>query len=305
MSRNEPMREEHGVMRERPRVGDPTAAIAGPRSSRWEQRWRGLGRWLPLALASLPMLLFLLVPLLALVLRTDFSRLVATMAGADVAPAIQLSIVTTFVALGIVLLAGTPLAYLLARRRFPGRAVIETLLDLPIVLPPAVAGIALLFTFGRFTLIGGWFAERGHAIAFTQAAVILAQLFVAGPFYVKSAQAAFASVDRDLEQAAALDGATPLGVFRQITVPLAAQPLFGGAVMMWARALGEFGATILFAGNLPGRTQTMPLAIYLGFESGDIQQPLALSIVLLVLSFGVLFVVKGLLHRRIEPPPLT
>ncbi len=133
----------------------------------------------------------------------------------------------------------------------------------------------------------------------------MAQIFVAGPFYVKSAESAFAAVDRELEQAAALDGASPLGVFRQITVPLAAQSLFGGAVMMWARALGEFGATILFAGNLPGRTQTMPLAIYLGFESGDIQQPLALSIVLLVLSFGVLFVVKYLLHRRIDTYPLT
>jgi molybdate transport system permease protein len=281
------------------------SADAIPAPSRWGARWRGLGTGLPLALASLPTLLFFLVPLLALVLRTDFTRLTATLAGNDVAPAIQLSVVTTLWALGITLVTGTPLAYLLARRRFPGRAVLETLLDLPIVLPPAVAGIALLFTFGRFTLIGQWFAESGHAIAFTEVAVIMAQIFVAGPFYVKSAESAFAAVDRELEQAAALDGASPLGVFRQITVPLAAQSLFGGAVMMWARALGEFGATILFAGNLPGRTQTMPLAIYLGFESGDIQQPLALSIVLLVLSFGVLFVVKGLLRRRIETLPLT
>jgi molybdate transport system permease protein len=274
-----------------------------PASDRRGISWGALRREAPLALASLPLLLFFLLPLLALVLRTDLGNLLATLAGSDVAPAIQLSIGTTLLALGITVLSGTPLAYLLARRRFRGHAALETLLDLPMVLPPAVAGIALLFTFGRFTLIGGWLADSGHAVAFTQAAVVMAQIFVAGPFYVKTAVAAFAGMDRELEQAAALDGASPLGVFRYVTLPLSATALFGGAVMTWARALGEFGATILFAGNFPGRTQTMPLAIYLGFESGNLQQPLALSLVLLVISFGVLFVVKGMLRRRIEPLP--
>jgi molybdate transport system permease protein len=295
-------------MRARPTDNIATAsatANATPAPSRWAARWRDLGTSIALVLVSVPMLLFFLIPLLALVLRTDFSHLSETLTGADVAPAIRISVVTTLWALGVTLVLGTPLAYLMARRRFPGHALIETLLDLPLVLPPAVAGIALLFAFGRLTLIGKWFADQGHALAFTQIAVIMAQVFVASPFYVKSAQSAFAGVDREVEQAAAVDGATPLTIFLRITVPLAAQPLFGGAVMMWARALGEFGATILFAGNLPGTTQTMPLAIYLGFDSGDIQQPLALSIVLLAVSFAVLFVVKALLRRRIEAYPLV
>ncbi len=297
--------QEEQVVRKSLANAESNAADAVPFMSLRAEKWRDLRAALPLVLASLPLLLFFLLPLLALVLRTDLAHLAATLASADVATAISLSIVTTLCALGITLVAGTPLAYLLARRDFPGRPIVETLLDLPLVLPPAVAGIALLFAFGRFTLIGHWFAESGHEIAFTQVAVVIAQLFVAGPFYVKSATVAFAGVDRDLEQAAALDGASAFAVFRHITVPLTAQALLGGAVMMWARALGEFGATILFAGNLPGRTQTMPLAIYLGFESGDIQQPLALSLVLLVLSFGTLFTVKGLLHRRIASFTLT
>jgi len=163
-------------------------------------------------------------------------------------------------------LAGTPLAYLLARRRFRGRTALDTLIDLPMVLPPSVAGIALLVAFGRRGLVGQYLTVAGIELAFTQMAVVLAQIFVAAPFYIKAAAAGFAGVDRELEQAAALDGATPLQVARYVTVPLAWTSLFGGAVMTWARALGEFGATIIFAGNFVGRTQTMPLAIYQGFE---------------------------------------
>ncbi|MBK9940261.1 MAG: molybdate ABC transporter permease subunit [Kouleothrix sp.] len=252
--------------------------------------------WL-LVLASLPMLLFLLLPLVALVARSSPAMLLANLAGPSVAQAISLSMRTTATTIGVTVLGGTPVAYLLARRRFRGRAALDTLLDLPMVLPPAVAGIALLIAFGRRGLIGRYLNEASIEIAFTQAAVVLAQLFVAAPFYIKAAIAGFTSVDRELEQAAALDGARALQVFGHITVPLAWPALLGGAVMAWARALGEFGATIIFAGNFPGRTQTMPLAIYIGFEI-DLNVSLTLALILLAISFGVLLVVKGLLSRR-------
>jgi molybdate transport system permease protein len=186
---------------------------------------------------------------------------------------------------------------LLARRDFRGRGVVDTLIDLPMVLPPAVAGIALLVTFGRRGLLGPYLEAAGLSLAFTTAAVVLAQVFVAAPFYIKAATAGFGGVERELEQAAEIDGASPWRVFRYITVPLAWPVLLGGAVMTWARALGEFGATIIFAGNFPGRTQTMPLAIYIGLEL-DLGVALTLSALLLAVSFGVLFVVKGLLRQR-------
>jgi molybdate transport system permease protein len=150
--------------------------------------------------------------------------------------------------------------------------------------------------------VGQTLAGFGLEIAFTPVAVVLAHTFVAAPFYVQAAKAAFSGVDRDLEQAAAVDGATPLRVFQLITVPLTLPALFGGILMTWARALGEFGATIIFAGNFPGRTQTMPLAIYIGFEI-DLQSALTLSFVLLVLSLTVLLVVRGVLRQRIEGVP--
>ncbi|HEX6800525.1 MAG TPA: ABC transporter permease [Ktedonobacterales bacterium] len=276
----------------------PDAERAAPLSRPPASRLPALRRSLPLALASLPLLLFLLIPLLALVLRVSPSELLSRLVAAQAAQAISLSLFTTLVTLALTLLAGTPLAYLLARRSFPGKVVLDTLLDLPIVLPPAVAGIALLVAFGRLGLVGRWLDAAGIQVAFTPVAVVLAQTFVAAPLYVKTASAAFAATDRELEQAAALDGAGSLRVFRYITLPLALPTLLAGAVMTWARALGEFGATIIFAGNFPGRTQTMPLAIYLGFEL-DLQTALALSLVLLVVSFGVLLVVKGGLRQRI------
>jgi molybdate transport system permease protein len=188
---------------------------------------------------------------------------------------------------------------LLARRRFPGRAVLDTLIDLPMLLPPSVAGVALLVAFGRRGLVGPGLNGVGIQIAFTQVAVVMAQVFVASPFFVKAAISAFAAVDRELEQAAAVDGASPLTTFWRITLPLSISALFGGAVMTWARALGEFGATIIFAGNFPGRTQTMPLAIYIGFEI-DLRIALTLSAILLLISFGVLLLVKAALRQRVE-----
>ncbi len=256
-------------------------------------------RWSWLTLTALPLVLFLLVPMVALLLRVVPSAMVDSLRTDGVQRAIQLSLLTSLVSTGLTLLLGTPVAYLLARRRFRGRALLETLIDLPMVLPPAVAGLALLLTFGRRGILGIYLATLGIAIPFTPVAVIFAQTFVAAPFYVKAAMAGFAGVERELEQAAALDGATPWQTFRHVTLPLAWSGLFGGLIMTWARALGEFGATIIFAGNFPGRTQTMPLAIYLGFEL-DLDVALTLSILLLVISFGVLFVVKGLLRREVR-----
>jgi molybdate transport system permease protein len=251
-----------------------------------------------LLISSLPMLVFLIVPLVALLLRIAPAQLLANLANPEVSQAISLSMVTTAITVMLTVLMGTPLAYLLARRQFRGRRALDTLMDLPMVLPPSVAGIALLVAFGRRGLLGQYLSVVGVELAFTQAAVVLAQLFVAAPFYIKAAAAGFAGVDRELEQAAALDGASSLQVTRYVTMPLAWTALFGGAVMTWARALGEFGATIIFAGNFVGRTQTMPLAIYQGFEQ-DLSVALTLSAILLAVSFGVLFVVKGVLRRQL------
>jgi molybdate transport system permease protein len=271
-----------------------TAGTARATRQAVAHRSRGLG----LVAVSMPLLMLIALPLVALILRVTPSDFLAALAEPTVGQALQLSFTTTLIATALALLLGTPVAYLLARRRFPGRTALETLLELPMVLPPAVAGIALLVTFGRRGLLGPWLGAVGLDVAFTPAAVVLAQVFVAGPFYIKAATAAFAATDREIEQAAALDGAGPLAVFRHITLPLAIVPLVGGTVMMWARALGEFGATIIFAGNFPGRTQTMPLAIYLGFEL-DLRVSLTLAIILLATSASVLLLVKGLLGQRI------
>lgn len=260
-----------------------------PATSTWRDPW-----WL----TSLPMLLFLALPLIALLLSIPPGELIENMGKLQVRQAILISIKTTTITTGVAIFFGTPVAYLLARRRFPFRRAVDTLIDLPIVLPPAVAGVALLITFGRQGLIGSWLAELGIQIAFTQTAVIMAQTFVAAPFYIKAASIGFAAVDADLEQAASIDGAGTWQVFRHVTVPLAWAAMLSGSVMTWARALGEFGATILFAGNYLGRTQTMPLAIYIGFEL-DLDIALTLAAIMVVLSFLVLFLVKGLLNREL------
>jgi molybdate transport system permease protein len=251
-----------------------------------------------LLLASLPMLAFLLLPLLALLLRIPLAQLLANLANREVAQAISLSVITTALTVVLTLLFGTPVAYLLARRRFRGHIALETLIDLPMVLPPSVAGIALLVAFGRRGMLGQYLSVAGIELAFTSTAVVLAQLFVAAPFYIKAATAGFAGIDRELEQAAALDGASARQVFRYVTAPLAWTSLVGGAVMTWARALGEFGATIIFAGNFVGRTQTMPLAIYQGFEQ-ELTVALTLSVILLAVSFVVLFIVRGVLRQQL------
>ncbi len=254
-----------------------------------------------LLLLALPLLLLIVLPLLALLLRVEPALLLRSLTDSSVVQAVGLSLFTSTATTLLAVLIGTPAAYLLARSSRRGRtqALLETLVELPIVLPPAVAGVALLMAFGRRGLVGAPLHEWGLNIAFSPAAVVLAQLFVASPLYVKSAIAAFGQVPRDLEDAAALDGAAPPRVFRHITLPLAGPLLSSGAVMTWARALGEFGATIIFAGNYPGRTRTMPLAIYIGFELSP-GVALTLAALLLAASAGVLVLAKWVLRPRSE-----
>ncbi|TMQ07058.1 MAG: molybdate ABC transporter permease subunit, partial [Deltaproteobacteria bacterium] len=187
---------------------------------------------------------------------------------------------------------GLPLAFALARRSFTGKGWLEALIDLPIVLPPSVAGIALLIVFGRRGLFAAPFELLGIAIPFTTIAVILAQTFVSAPFFIRSARAGIASVDRDLEDAARVDGASERQLFRSITVPLASAALAAGMVMTWARSLGEFGATIMFAGNTEGRTQTLPLVVYSEFQNGNLDSSIAAAAILVLAAFGVLVAVR-------------
>ena len=245
-----------------------------------------------------PMLLFLLIPLVALLARTSLQQILLNLGTVEVGKAIALSSKTTFISLIVILVFGTPVAYGLTVRRTKFAKLIDTFVDMPTVLPPSVAGIALLLAFGRMGFVGRWLNENlGITLAFTQVAVILAQVFVASPLYIKAAAIALGTIDHDIKEAAALDGAGTWQIFQHITVPLAWAGLLSGAVMSWARALGEFGATILFAGNLPGVTQTMPLAIYLGFES-NIDIAIALSVILMACAFCALLLAKFLLARQ-------
>jgi molybdate transport system permease protein len=200
---------------------------------------------------------------------------------------VRLSLITTAIVLVVSLIFGSPLALILARRRFRGIILLDSLVDLPIVLPPAVAGLALLLTFGRRGLLGPSLSAFGIELPFTTAAVVVASLFVAAPFYIRAARSGFLSVPKEYEEAARVEGATEWEVFRYVTAPVAAPALFGGAILCWARALGEFGATIMFAGQFLGRTQTMPLAIYAALES-DTDAALGLSVMLLLVSFLLL-----------------
>jgi molybdate transport system permease protein len=236
---------------------------------------------------------FILAPVSALFVRSSPSAFLAALQQADVQEALRLSALTTAITLICAVAFGTPIAYLLARWSFPGRTLLDTFVDLPIVVPPAVAGVALLIAFGRRGLFAPALAAAGIQLSFTTAAVVLAQLFVASPFYIRAARAGFVAVDRRIEEASAVLGAGPLETFWRITVPLALPSLIGGAVLTWARALGEFGATIMFAGNLVGVTQTMPLAVYLKLESGDLPAALAISVVLVAASVAVLLVVRA------------
>ena len=239
------------------------------------------------------LVLFLGLPVVVLVVRAvGGGALVTALGDPAVLDALWLSLATTAVSLGLTVALGAPFAYVLARRRFRGSALLETIVDLPIVLPPSVAGLALLLVFGRRGVLGSSLEDLGLTIPFTTIAVILAQVFVAAPFFVRSARAGFAGVDRDMEDAARVDGAAERQVVRWITVPMARSALAAGIVMSWARALGEFGATIMFAGNVAGRTQTLPLVVYGEFGAGDLDASIAAAAILVLAAFGVLAAVR-------------
>lgn len=239
------------------------------------------------------LVLLLGLPLLALLLRAAGSDFLAGILSRDALQALRLSLVTSLFSVAISLLAGMPLAYILARWRFFGQSALELLIDLPVVLPPSVAGLALLIAFGRQGIFGSLLAPLGVSLPFTTAAVVLAQTFVSAPLFVRSARVGFASVDPQLQEAALVEGASQWEMFRHVMVPLAGKALVSGAIMSWTRALGEFGATILFAGNLPGVTQTMPLAIYLGFER-SLDVAVVLSVELILVSVLLLLTLRRL-----------
>ncbi len=235
----------------------------------------------------------LALPLLALVARAAGKDFLSVALSESALSALKLSLITSLTSVIISMLIGTPLAYAMARRRYPGRAALELLVDLPVVLPPSVAGLALLIAFGRQGLFGGVLAALGISLPFTTAAVIIAQTFVSAPLYVRSVRIAFEGVDGQLEEAARAEGASQWQIFIRVMLPLCRNAVLSGAILAWTRALGEFGATILFAGNLEGVSQTMPLAIYLGFER-NLDVAVALSIVLIMVSLVLLSVMRKL-----------
>ncbi|QKW35448.1 molybdate ABC transporter permease subunit [Actinomadura sp. NAK00032] len=241
-----------------------------------------------LLLPALAGLAFLVLPLLGLLVRAPWSTLGTRLAEPQVLDALRLSLLSATLATCLCVLLGVPLAWTLARVRFPGVRLVRALVTVPLVLPPVVGGVALLLVLGRRGLVGGWLDEAfGITFPFTTAGVVLAETFVAMPFLVISVEGALRAADLRYEEAAATLGAGRWTVFRRVTLPLVAPGVAAGAVLCWARALGEFGATITFAGNFPGRTQTMPLAVYLALET-DPQAAIVLSLVLLAVSVIVL-----------------
>ncbi|MBG6065423.1 ABC transporter permease [Micromonospora ureilytica] len=237
-------------------------------------------------------LLFLVLPLAGLLIRAPWTTLPERLTEPGALTALRLSVQTATLATALCLLLGVPLAWMLARVEFPGRRLVRALVTVPLVLPPVVGGVALLLVFGRRGLVGGWLdATFGITLPFTTTGVVLAESFVAMPFLVIAVEGALRAADHRYEEAAATLGASRWTTFTHVTLPLVAPGLAAGAVLCWARALGEFGATITFAGNYPGRTQTMPLAVYLALET-DVESAIVLSLVLLVVSVGILVALR-------------
>ena len=265
-----------------------TARIPRPASS------AGLFR----SLATGLYLLFIGLPLAALLLRATQQESLLTSLTSDLAlTALRLSLVTSVIAMSIILAVGTPFAYLLARSSSGLLRVVDSLVELPIILPPVVAGVAMLMAFGRNGILGPALENLGISLPFTSIAVVFAQLFVAAPFYIRSAKLGFQSVPQDYEDISQTLGASPWRTFWRLTLPLAGPSIFTGIALAWARALSEFGATIMFAGNLMGKTQTMPLAIMTAMET-SLDTALALSVLLLAGSITIL-VGLGLATRRV------
>jgi len=251
------------------------------------------------AAAPLPFLLlagagaaFFILPLIGLLLRTPWNLAWDQLRSTEVLTALRLSMLASLSATAVALVFGVPLAWTFARVTFPGRAVLRAMTVLPMVLPPVVGGVALLLAFGRQGLVGSWLAQvLGIHLPFTTAGAVIAETFVAMPFLVITVEAGLRSMDMRFEDAARTLGASRSTVFWRVTLPLVRPSLVAGAVLCWARALGEFGATITFAGNFPGRTQTMPLAVYLALESNP-QAAIVLSLLLLSVSLAVLIALR-------------
>ncbi len=238
--------------------------------------------------------LFFVLPLAGLVARTPWASVLGILADPQVQLALRLSLVCSLASTALAAVLGVPLAWVLARLRFPGRNLLRGLTTLPMVLPPVVGGVALLLAFGRRGVLGAPIADAtGLSLPFTTAGVIVAESFVAMPFLVITVEAGLRSMDVRFEEAARTLGAGRWTVFRRVTLPLIGPSLAAGAVLAWSRALGEFGATITFAGNFPGTTQTAPLAIYIDLESGHLPSAVILSLVLVVVSLGVLVALRG------------
>lgn len=270
----------------RPLSGERSARRRTGRASRVAHE-RGRVPW-SLGLPALIGALFLLVPLAGLLIRAPWRGLARLLADDTVVDALRLSLICATSATALSIVLGVPLAWVLARSRARGVSLLRALVTLPLVLPPVVGGVALLLAFGRQGVLGRYLEQWfGLSLPFTTAGVVMAEAFVAMPFLVVTVEGAFRAADRGYEEAAATLGASRLTVFRRVTLPLIAPSLVAGAVLAWARALGEFGATITFAGNFPGRTQTMPLAVYLALQT-DPEAAIALSLVLLVVSVAVL-----------------
>ena len=242
-------------------------------------------------LLAILLLAFMAMPIIALASASSLSELWAATRDPLFAPALWLSLRTTLVTLLIVVVTGTPLAWWLATGRTRLTRVVEVLVVVPIMLPPAVVGVALLEAFGRQGLLGPALHAAGIQVPFTTAAVVAAQVLVSAPFYVESAAIAFRRVDIDLMLVARTLGASPAAAFLRVAVPVAATGLLAGAALAYARSIGEFGATLLFAGNLPGTTQTMPLAIYAALES-DVRVAIAIALVLAAVAVALLFAVR-------------
>jgi len=249
-----------------------------------------------LAVAGGVLVAFLVVPLVALFLTTTAVDFRAGLSHPLVWRALRLSLLTTSLSLLLIVAFGAPLAWSLATAKGRVGRAIETVVQLPIVIPPAVAGVAMLLAYGRRGLLASCGFPGAGSVTFTTAAVVMAEVFVSAPFFVQAAVSAFRGIDANLIVVARTFGASPLRVFFRIALPLAAPGLIAGATMSWARALGEFGATLMFAGNLEGRTQTLPLAIYSALES-DLRVAQALSIMLVVVAFALLLFVRAKLKR--------
>jgi molybdate transport system permease protein len=266
----------------------------------WRARLgRNLGYRLGMTVLAVGLGTLLVVPFIALLLDGGPLAILRGFECSLTLPALRLSLETTAISIVFVVLGGTPLAWWLARSKWRSAKWLETLLQLPVVIPPAVGGIALLLAFGRRGLFGGWLDRMGFAPTFNTIAVVMAQIFVSAPFYLHAATLAFGRLNQDLLAVGRSLGASPPRLFFQVALPLAKPALLGGAAMSWARALGEFGATLMFAGNMMGKTQTLPLAIYTALEI-DLRTAQALSLLLVVFAFGLLLVL-----RRINQAPAS